>query len=210
MERCNPTPDNAKKILCYNIISGKKCMYGNKCLYAHHVNEQNVDAVRVKIYNMLKSEDDLSELNLVDDNKLYDSLVIMTKICMACAKGTCIGYYNCRSGCISKEYKVCYDDLVYGNCKFTKCNYIHLTARGLVPYLKQKNKGKNYYGRGNKRVTENKAVENTIDKNLIEYLLMAKNIDNESTDSHDEENVEDIINYLNNDNSSSDESIFLV
>ena len=46
--------------------------------------------------------------------------------------------------------------------------------------------------------------------NLMEYLFMIKKTDIESSDSYADENVSDVIDYLNNDNDSSDESIFLV
>lgn len=218
---------NTKKILCYNIISGKKCNYGNKCLYAHFPSEQNVNPIRAKAYEILKNKNDLSDINLIEDGKLYETLCQLTKVCSSCEKQMCSGYFNCRNGAISKDFKICYDDLVYGNCKYTKCNFMHLTERGLVPYLKQKNKlkhekmendkAKNIFQykshfKKNKSNNSPKNPENDIiaEKNLIEYLFMTKKLEGNSSDSYSDENADDIIDYLNNDNDSSDESIFLI
>lgn len=233
----NSDINNNKKILCNNIIGGKKCNYGSKCLYAHSLDEQNVNPLREQVYKILDKDDDLSGINLIEDGKLYETLCQLTKVCSSCEKQTCSGGKNCRNGAISKNYKICYDDLVYGNCKYTKCNFVHLTERGLVPYLKQKNKvkqdklnilkntkdnvGGNVWGQTNyfqykfsckKKIDESKSGDNNnnVENNLIEYLFMPKNINIESSDSFADENVDEIIDYLNNDNESSDESIFLV
>jgi hypothetical protein len=227
----NSDINNTKKILCNNIIVGKKCNYGNKCLYAHSLDEQNVLPIREKAYNLLSSNDNLDDINLIEDGKLYETLCQLTKVCSSCEKQTCSGGKNCRNGAISKAFKICYDDLVYGNCKYTKCNFVHLTDRGLVPYLKQKNKVKheklnmlkNNMSKDNPSGPKNyfqykfnckktKSTENvkSEENNLMEYLFMPKNMNVESDDSYADENVDDVIDYLNNDNESSDESIFLV
>lgn len=214
--------NNMKKILCYNIISGKKCNYNNKCLYAHSLSEQNIDPIRAIVYNILEDDTkNLSDINLVENNKLYETFCQLTKVCTSCEKKMCSGGYNCRNGVISRDLKICYDDLVYGNCKYTKCNYIHLTIRGLVPYLKQKNKIKNeklaattkaqsFYHHKDFNKIPDKITDDIINKNLFDYLLNTKNSNCESEDSYDDENIDDVINYLNNDNDSSDESIFMI
>ena len=208
--------NNMKKILCYNIISGKKCNYNNKCLYAHNLNEQNIDPIRVIAYDIIKDNTkDLSNINLIENNKLYETLCQLTKVCTSCEKKMCSGGYNCRNGAISRDLKICYDDLVYGNCKYTKCNYIHLTTRGLVPYLKQKNKLKSEkmaqtFKSQNFNKIPDKTEDDNINKNLINYLLSGKTSNCDSSDSYNDENIDDIIDYLNNDNDSSDESIFMV
>jgi len=208
--------NNMKKILCYNIISGKKCNYNNKCLYAHNLSEQNIDPIRVIAYDIIKDNTkDLSNINLIENNKLYETLCQLTKVCTSCEKKMCSGGYNCRNGAISRDLKICYDDLVYGNCKYTKCNYIHLTTRGLVPYLKQKNKLKSEkmaqtFKSQNFNKIPDKTEDDNINKNLINYLLSGKTSNCDSSDSYDDENIDDIIDYLNNDNDSSDESIFMV
>jgi hypothetical protein len=200
--------ENNKKILCYNIISGKKCNYGNKCLYAHNLSEQNINELREKAYNMIKNDDNLENINLIEDGKLYETLCQLTKVCSSCEKQMCSGGYNCRNGSISKALKICYDDLVYGNCKYMKCNFVHLTEKGLIPYLKQKNisKPKPTYKSFFKK---NSPQKTDTDKNLIEHLFLTKHAESNSSDSYDSEDVDDMIEYLNNDNDSSDESIFI-
>lgn len=42
-----------KKILCNNMIMRGKCNYGNKCNYAHNIEEQNVDMNRKKAYDII-------------------------------------------------------------------------------------------------------------------------------------------------------------
>lgn len=175
--------NNTKKILCYNIISGNKCNYGNKCLYAHSLSEQNIDPIRVQAYDILRSNNDLVDINLIENTALYDTLCQLTKVCSSCEKQTCSGGYNCRNGCISKSFKICYDDLVYGNCKYTKCNFIHLTSRNLVPYLKQKNKlknekilqkGINTYKSYIKKKSDDIINDVVIKKNLLDNLFNIK------------------------------------
>jgi hypothetical protein len=212
--------NNTKKILCYNIITGKKCNYGNKCLYAHNLDEQNICGTRAKAYDILKGDDNLDDINLVEDSKLYETLCQLTKVCSSCEKNVCSGGYNCRNGSINKSLKVCYDDLVYGNCKYIKCNFIHLTNRGLVPYLRQKNINKydkinpkglyrSFFKKNNSPQKSNDSNTDS-ETNLIEFLFFTKNMNTESSDSFNDEDTDDIVDYLNNDNDSSDESIFII
>jgi hypothetical protein len=128
-----------KKILCFNITNNKMCTYGQKCMYAHTLNEQKIDPMRHKVYTILKNHNDLSKLNLVSDKKLFDTMLQLTKICVSCIKQNCPGGYNCRNGAISTKFRICYDDLYYGRCKRVNCESIHLTARSLVPYTIQAN-----------------------------------------------------------------------
>lgn len=126
-----------KRIMCYNKLNNKVCNYGNKCMYAHGTDEQRIDPIRHKVYTMLKNDNSMDSINLVSDKKLYNTLVHLTKVCKVCSKGICPGGYNCRNGATNLKYKVCYDDLSYGNCNNQKCNALHLTNRGLTPYYLQ-------------------------------------------------------------------------
>lgn len=132
--------NNNKRILCYNYVKGNKinpCSYGTKCMYAHNLSEQKVDSIRSKAYSILNCDSDLSKINLIKDKRLFNTFTQLTKICYNCSKNNCHGGYNCRNGSISQIYKICNDDLLYGNCRRIKCNGIHLTSRGLVPYYTQ-------------------------------------------------------------------------
>lgn len=134
--------DNSKKMLCFNMLNKQKCNYGNKCMYAHSLSEQQIEPLRHKVYTIIKCTTDLSHMDLINDYQLYETILQLTRICSTCIKGACPGGYNCKNGTFNIKCKICFEDLVYGNCKRTNCQSVHLTDRGLVPYIKQKNKDK--------------------------------------------------------------------
>lgn len=221
--------DNLKRVLCINMLNSGKCQYGFKCMYAHSLNEQKIDVGRHKVYTIIKCADDLSHINLIDDEKLYRTMLDLTKLCNMCNKGLCPGGYNCRHGAISLKYRICYEDLIFGNCKRNNCQSVHLTDKKLTPYMKQKNKEKKNYGYTNisdkdrlfnKYSKKNSKIKYDLDSVkgvlLTENFLMSHfgkitNRDYFSSDSEDDEDTEKIIRYLNNDNDNSDEeSIFEV
>ena len=72
---------NFKKLLCYNIVNNCKCVYKNKCMFAHTLEEQIKEPIRHYIYNMLYEWDDLSDINLNEEKSLLDELIILTKEC---------------------------------------------------------------------------------------------------------------------------------
>jgi len=129
---------NEKRILCQNMIMHGKCNYGNKCVFAHNLDEQNVDEMRKQAYSMIKESKDLSNIILKKNYYLYKTLLELTKICENCSKHTCTGGYNCTHGACLEKYVICSKDLNYGTCKGhidePKCMYIHLTDKGLKPY----------------------------------------------------------------------------
>ena len=135
--------ENNKRLLCLNTLNNKNiCKYGSKCVYSHSLEEQKVDPLRHKAYTIVKNNFELSNINLVKDKKLFSTLVELTRVCYYCSKNKCTGGYNCRNGVISFKYKVCNDDLLYGNCRKIKCNGVHLTEKGLTPYYIQMRKFK--------------------------------------------------------------------
>jgi len=246
--------DSSKKILCFNMLNHGKCNYGNKCMYAHSLNEQKIDPLRHKIYTIIKSTDNLSNINLLSDSKLYEGLLQLTKICTLCCKGICPGGYNCRNGAVNNKLKVCYEDLVYGNCKKYNCQSVHLTEKDLMSYNKQKYEEKINKGSINRQLNwsnifdddinskitnddveinkfinrtkkynlnDHKNIQIQNDLNNIKGILLTEkfllthfgknSVTDISSDSENEEDVTKMINYLNNENSESDdESIFLV
>lgn len=136
---------NLKTVLCNNIIKGETCIYGVNCDYAHSLSEQHIDKVRHTIYTIIKNNTTLENINLLEDNKLFRGLIVMTKICSFCVRKKCLGGYNCRNGAINVESRICYDDLMNGQCRRPGCVSIHLTKRGLIPYYQQQiNKLNNY------------------------------------------------------------------
>lgn len=241
----NNDKDNEKKILCFKMLNNKKCNYGNKCMYAHGLNEQKMEPLRHKAYTIIKFAKDLSNIDFIIDPALYDSLLQLTKVCSLCNKGQCPGGYNCRNGAVNIKYRVCYDDLVYGNCKRPNCQAIHLTERDLIPYIKQKNKH-NFPNIRNSTIRENKDYKdykdnkdndspdniqtyyektcknNKLKKELddVQGILLTENflltqfgktLDPDEELSEDEKCIDELIKYLNNNDTESDEeSIFLI
>ena len=122
-------PENMKKMLCNNILVFGECHYGDKCMYAHSLDEQNVDPLRKKAYDMIMGDDILEYC----DKDLTKILLQLTKVCESCLKNKCPGGYNCKYGVFDKKYQLCSDDLRYGICYNTSCNNIHLTNKGFVP-----------------------------------------------------------------------------
>jgi hypothetical protein len=126
--------ENLKKILCHNIIYNGNCKYGNKCMYAHDLENQNINDNRKIVYDIIKGDNDLSLINLKENKDLYKSLIELTRYCKNCNKNLCIGGYNCKSGSYSIKYCICITDLNYGNCQNQNCSFIHLSKRGLKSY----------------------------------------------------------------------------
>lgn len=166
--------NNLKKILCLNILSSGKCKYGDHCIYAHSLKEQNITSYNKKIYDILNSTDDLSQINLLDV-RLYRCFLKLTRVCKDCVNKSCPGGYNCKNGAISNEYIICYHDLVYNKCEKENCKEIHLTERGLIPFIEQK-KTENYKNR------KNNYYNNISKKDNYQGILLT------------EENIRDIVN----------------
>ena len=133
--------DNVKKILCYNILNNNKCSYGDKCMFAHSLNEQKKDNYREFIINIILKNNDLSNINICSDTKLFNELLIFAKECKNCLIKKCNGGYNCKYGTCESNLKICKNDLITGKCKkelnitnFSCINGIHLTEKKLIPY----------------------------------------------------------------------------
>lgn len=128
--------NNTKKIICFNIINLNKCVYNNKCKYAHSLDDQFIDPYRQKSIDLLKCND-LSKLNLIKNKYIKENLEILTKICNDCINKKCPGGYNCKFGACSYDLLICKNDLFYGNCNNENCKGHHLTKKGLIPIDKQ-------------------------------------------------------------------------
>jgi hypothetical protein len=126
--------NNKKRILCHNMYTSGKCPYNHNCVFAHNLEDQKVDPIRRKIYNILLTKKQIQELDLINDIEMYNELKRLTRICYGCEKKTCTGGYNCKNGAINAECVICYSDLYTGKCTYKDCNKVHLTIQGLVPY----------------------------------------------------------------------------
>lgn len=169
--------DNYKKILCKNIINGNKCIYNDKCLYAHNLEEQNMDSIRKIAYDLIKKNDDLSYIDLSSNRLLYNNLICLSKVCSQCINGVCTGGYNCKHGACDKKYAICQTDLNKGTCN-GECGYRHLTKKGLVPY------GKCITMKIRYRTLPKPTI---IDENFFKNLSKVEEIDNIENNQNDEE-----------------------
>lgn len=130
-----------KKMLCINMIKNNSCPYNYKCMYAHNLDEQLVDPLKKKAYDIIKSVDK-HNIDLSQDDELARIFMIYTKVCNECKNNKCTGGYNCKYGVVHDDYQVCYNDFMYGSCYNTGCKKIHLTKKGLLPVTKQREKQK--------------------------------------------------------------------
>jgi hypothetical protein len=149
---------NFKKLLCYNIVNNNECLYKNKCMFAHSIEEQKKDLIREHIYYLINICDDLSTIDINENKELLNEFIIYTKECKNCLYKKCPGGFNCKFGVCLKELKICYNDLIYGKCfnylreestlenKLVKrcCNGIHLTEKKLIPYQQRLHNESNF------------------------------------------------------------------
>ena len=174
---------NNKKILCQNMIMNGSCIYTDKCLYAHKLDEQKIDIKRKKIFELLDNSSDLSFIDVNKHKDIYKEFVLFTKPCLDCVNNKCTGGNNCKFGSPSIKYIICYDDLNYGTCDDPKCERKHLTKRGLKPIY------------NNISTLLNKPPIDNINmlKPIINNLLLFNNISKTN------------INYINDDSDVSDD-----
>ena len=212
---------NRKRILCYNVLNIGKCNYGDKCMYAHKLEEQKVDYNRERMYECIRNKSDMSDIDLQSDKDLYKLLLQMTKTCNVCMRNLCPGGYNCKYGVVDSKYQICYDDMMSGDCDRSMCKYVHLTNQGLSPYIPTRKQYITDYGRtkysdivkqGITNVPVRSSVEiikNNIKKKshnsfkLIGTLLTDDYFKDNKTDI--EENIEEDVNEEKNKKKKTDE-----
>jgi len=183
-----------KRILCTNMSTTGDCHYGNNCVYAHSLEEQKIDPIRNKVYNIINSDAKLDDIDLMRDKELYNECLKLTQICPKCEKKICLGGYNCKNGAISREHVICYSDLRFGKCKdriSSNCTKKHLTDRGLVHYELQcmifngYQNDKNYINSMLEHIP--KPIELT-QENLGKFCNL-ENVDIDSVDSLSDDNL---------------------
>ncbi len=137
---------NKKKILCNSFLKNEECQYDSKCLYAHSYEEQKMDKIRKKAYDIIQNEFDLSYLDFTNNDEnnyeILKNLQTLTKVCQECIKKNCAGGVNCKFGTYTPLLQVCSDDMMNGKCSNTECNKVHLTRRGFNYINKNDNKKK--------------------------------------------------------------------
>jgi len=123
--------ESLKKLMCKNILTNGKCSYENKCLYAHNLNEQNMDHKRKLVYDIIMGRIPYINNDIQIDDEIYKIFIQLCKICDLCSKNKCPGGFNCKHGVFDKQYQVCADDLRDGVCYNITCSKIHLTNKGI-------------------------------------------------------------------------------
>jgi hypothetical protein len=174
-DEINNDDAKTKRILCINAIKGRTCNYGTKCMYAHSLNDQKIDTIRHKVYTILKNDNNLKNINLIKDKKLFAILGQLTKVCYQCSKNDCHGGYNCRNGAINQKYRICHDDLMYGICRRHNCGGIHLTSRGLIPYCSQTDNQKKQLN--SDTLTDECSLESVGSKSSVPTIRETEHID---------------------------------
>lgn len=205
----NHDPSQVKKVLCFNILNRLDCPYENDCIYAHNLSEQNIEKIREEAYNIIRGDFNLSGLDLVNNKHLTKNLIALTKLCNGCCTGSCPGGYNCKYGVFSKSNQICYDDMIKGKCKYkNKCDKMHLTKRGLIPFEMQKGliseKKINSFMNEKRKKKENKIfyqAKRKINQGIIlddEYLSKKMGQDlSTSSDTVSDEEIKTMKNLLN-------------
>ncbi len=125
--------NNFKKMICKSIVNNNYCVYGDKCMYAHNLGEQQIEPIRKIAYDMVKNDTNLGNINVNNNMQLYNALKSLTNLCTKCVEKKCTGGYNCKNGACKPEYVICLMDLNKGNCDGT-CDNVHLTNKGFIPF----------------------------------------------------------------------------
>lgn len=173
-KKCKKDNKNYKKMLCENMVLRGSCNYGTRCNYAHNLNEQIIETSKKQAYDIIRSDNNLSHINLQKDLLLYKTLMGLGKICESCEKRKCTGGFNCKFGTCDKSYQICTKDLNTGDC-IINCGYIHLTKRGLIPF----------YGNTNSYECLKNNSDNNMDEELLNNLDSLENIYNLSDNECD-------------------------
>lgn len=199
-----------KKLMCKNILTSGKCSYESKCLYAHTLNEQNMDTKRKLAYDIIMGRISYINNDMKIDDEIYKIFIQLCKICDMCVKNKCPGGFNCKHGVFDKQYQVCVDDLRDGVCYNISCSKIHLTNKG-IKSLKELNidldDNKLSDSDDFKRIKPNKIphsefsnFNNNVNSDMNIIFMKKINELNEINEIYDtnEINVIDTINDINN------------
>lgn len=210
----NYVPEKCKKkILCKNVLRLGHCTYGDKCMYAHNLEDQNVDFIKQKAYSIIKNDGPFN-INLSLDNKLANIFLQLTKVCPDCKNNVCPGGYNCKHGSVSEKYCVCYNDLMNGNCNNADCKLVHLTKKGVLPInYKNENVKKINTKKFELRTNSKPYIGTLLDDNFFTNCCIKKSEDEDyDSDNESVESIEKIKNYLEEYDSDKDceKSIFTI
>lgn len=180
--------NNNKTIICRNVLKNSKgCPHGNKCAFAHTLDEQHVSSLRQLAYDIITGKN-FSNIKLNIDNDLYSTFLKLTRVCKNCIENNCSGGYNCKYGAIDSKYQICYDDLVNNLCNLENCTKVHLTQRGITKKIET--------------LQDDSDTETEDDiKKIIAYLNDDHTTNNYDASIFDDSNSNDLLSLVeNNDN----------
>jgi len=184
---------NKKRLICFSMINNEECLYDDRCIYAHSLEEQLIDPARKTIYKIVLDEHLMNTFPsfVYETEYVYNQLMFVTYLCKKCKDNKCTGGYNCKHGANLNELKICRNDLMAGQCtndtfvmvisksiidkildgatydvaKYVACrDGHHLTHRGLVPYNKYKQQLEN----NNKKTLQSiRYINDNVTDNII-------------------------------------------
>ena len=102
-----------KTLLCEHYITSHKCIYGNRCKYAHGIKDQAIKPSRKLIYQLMFNEKLTQEQQEIliekiekDESQLAE-ILYLTQVCPDCKKNSCIGGRNCKNGAMNEKDAIC-------------------------------------------------------------------------------------------------------
>lgn len=174
---------NYKCLLCQNMFITNKCIYNNRCLFAHSEEEQVINSTRKYIMDILNDNKNINA-NLLKNESVYRELLVLTKECEIHKNNSfCKGGNNCNEGYHNLKYSICKDDLIDGMCTNMECKHNHITSKGIHPYNVNKYQ--------NNIIIEGQLLT----KKLIEEKFSKYNIP--SSDSESDEEIQQIFEEIN-------------
>ena len=170
---------NQKKLLCCKTILKGKCFNMNKCSFAHNLIEQKKTPIRNFVHSLI-TDNKTNNVNIFTNREIFEELMIHTKLCKQCQINLCTGGYNCKFGACHPSLLICQNDLLSGNCENKVCckNGIHLTNKGLIPFLQR-------------------SLSNNI---LSSYPIVSSTLDNKEIKGNYHYKIDAISIILNDDN----------
>jgi hypothetical protein len=73
--------NNEKRLLCFSILNEQKCVYGEKCTYAHNLIEQFIDIDKEFLYKIILDRNLMNFYSLTNPktDEIYRNLLLLTK-----------------------------------------------------------------------------------------------------------------------------------
>lgn len=110
--------NHPKNAMCSFLINNGLCKKMDTCHKCHDITKQRLQPIKNIIYKLLFNCHKIWSYPVNQSmEKIYEGLLVHTKSCRKCENNKCIGGHNCHSGYSCNAAKICYQDLVFGNCQ---------------------------------------------------------------------------------------------